>query len=1073
MSEKFIQLNQFTQGENRVWFDAEQGDIDFGYSDGQEIEQRLREILSAAEDLSYLSYELKSHIVDWPTEYHLSPVRSNLIRALNFKGVKRVLELGCGCGSITRYLGDFEHADGSKLEVDSVEGSPVRAELAALRCRDLDNINVSTANFNDIVFPEDYYDLVLYVGVTEYAGRFSNRDSDEEALQDLLTLAKKTSTNDGVVMVAIENRTGFKYVEGANEDHYAKPYIGVHNYAQPAGIRTYTKKEWQEQLQIAGFSAMEFIYPFPDYKVPTIFLGEEYVDQNPFCYNHLEGCRSRDYIKDFHYASREVLFWESTAASKTMGDYANSFMMLMSESEESIAQMSPNDFLHLPSYQRKLEYCMSIAKPKGEDRIVRDYIVDRPEQRQEIAPEIEHQRIENEPFIAGPMLSVEWSRSLISYPDLTIFENFLREYYSFLNERESAGTLTIDLLPNNIIVAADKQYHVVDEEWQVSGSLCADYVYFRAILFFYTSYPDFVEEKAVPERYRQTFTLEDWLKYGFQVIGKALLLDDLLEFANANEQFQNAISNELFAIDFDSLLDKSTPLMSLQWKTSADGDFCEENSLSVPAKGRYAREKVSFTLPSHVRSFESVQFFHCGLGVVHYGSFFRIYKVSLIAVPAVKSYSENQQLTARTLFELDNEQQIAECANLKGMFFRQGNLGEGYYSEDFSPSLTWSMDALVKAQNSLQIDEVLQVVIEARFPINGVTQTLLERSKRLIPLESKVAELDRKLTLINNSQSYALALKISVLVQRLRSIKEALLIKKKALINFSSKPNNHVSIKRWCKESVTIPKPIPKVSIIVPFRDEPELLENCIRSIVAKTHYDNYEIIAVSNDSVLATTQSLREQIIEEFSQCQFVDHNIEFNFSALVNKGVVESNGEYIVLLNNDVELVSDDWLQQMLSKALLENVAIVGGRLNFADDTIQHLGLHIADNQLPEHTFKHRRPFEFGLGKYLRKPRYVSAVTGAMFMCSRQIWDDLSGFDESIFGVAFNDVDFCLRAIQQGYQNVLNPLAIGMHHESASRGYETTVNKMRRFSKEQTAFIKRHKDYVKQDDPYFINVG
>ena len=282
MSEKFIQLNQFTQGENRVWFDAEQGDIDFGYSDGQEIEQRLREILSAAEDLSHLSYELKSHIVDWPTEYHLSPVRSNLIRALNLKGVKRVLELGCGCGSITRYLGDFEHADGSKLEVDSVEGSPVRAELAALRCRDLDNINVSTANFNDIVFPEDYYDLVLYVGVTEYAGRFSNRDSDEEALQDLLTLAKKTSTNDGVVMVAIENRTGFKYVEGANEDHYAKPYIGVHNYAQPAGIRTYTKKEWQEQLQIAGFSVMEFIYPFPDYKVPTIFLGEEYVDQNPF-----------------------------------------------------------------------------------------------------------------------------------------------------------------------------------------------------------------------------------------------------------------------------------------------------------------------------------------------------------------------------------------------------------------------------------------------------------------------------------------------------------------------------------------------------------------------------------------------------------------------------------------------------------------------------------------------------------------------------------------------------------------------------------------------------------------------
>ena len=1055
VSKKLIQLNQFTRGENRVYFDASKGEVDFAYSDGQEIEHRLREILKNAQDLSHTSYELKAHIVDWPTEYHLSPVRSNLIRALNLTGVKRVLELGCGCGSITRYLGDFKHEDGSTLEVDSIEGSPVRAELAALRCRDLPNVDVSTANFNDIEFPQDYYDLVLYVGVAEYAGRFSNRETDEEALQDLLALAKRSSTTDGVVMVAIENRTGFKYVEGANEDHYAKPYIGVHNYAQPAGIRTYTKKEWQSQMEVAGFSATEFIYPFPDYKVPTIFLGESYVDENPFSHNHLEGCRSRDYIKDFHYASKEALFWESTAASKTMGDYANSFMLLMGTSEISIAKMSPNDFLHLPTYQRKLEFCMSIAKPKGQNHIVRDYIVDIPSERQKSANEVEHQRIEKEPFVVGPMLSVEWSRALISYPDLTVFENYLRDYFTYLSDCQLQGKLTIDLLPNNIILTeTGNQYHVVDEEWKVTSELQSEYVFFRAILFFYTSYPDFVEEKAIPERYRQTFTIEDWLRYGFQVIGKPLSTQNLLAFANANEEFQNTISDAPFTINFDTLLDKDTAMMALKWKEYADSDFPEANCVSVPGQGFYAREKLTFTLPSKVRSLDSVQFFPCGEGVIHDHSFFRLYKVSLQIV----RYGTTE---SRTVWELDNEQEIAALAQLKDMVFEQGDLGEGYYSHQYYPSLQWS---IADVELKLTSTENLQVVIEARFPITGVAQTLLQRSKEVLPLEFKLAELDQ----IKGSQSYALALKISALVGRLRSIKSAALSKKKDLNSSSS----HIVQTRknpFCKERVQIPDAKPLVSIIIPFRDEPQLLNNCIRSIVSKTQYVNYEIIAVSNDSVLAETQTIRQQLSAEFPQCRFIDHNITFNFSALVNTGVAESKGDYVLLLNNDVEIVSTDWLGCLLSKALLDNVAAVGGLLNFADGRIQHLGLHIADSQLPEHTFKQQRHYEFGLRKYLRQARYVSAVTGAMLMCSRQVWDELDGFEEATFGVAFNDVDFCLRAIEKGYQNIVTPLAVGTHHESASRGYETTVNKMRRFAKEQAAFIERHRGFVQQGDPYF----
>ena len=180
----FTKLNDFVAADNGV-FQSGQSEH-FNYSDGAEIEQKLNNILSTATDLSSSSTELESNITDWATEYHLSSSRANLLRGLDLSKVKRVLELGCGCGSISRYLGEQQG-----IQVDAVEGSPIRASLAVKRCKDLSNVTISTGNFNELEFPENYYDLVLYVGVTEYAGRFSGRETDQQALQDLQSLAKK------------------------------------------------------------------------------------------------------------------------------------------------------------------------------------------------------------------------------------------------------------------------------------------------------------------------------------------------------------------------------------------------------------------------------------------------------------------------------------------------------------------------------------------------------------------------------------------------------------------------------------------------------------------------------------------------------------------------------------------------------------------------------------------------------------------------------------------------------------------------------------------------------------------
>ena len=322
-----VELNGFSKNSGGVFL-ADGAQKEFNYSDGEESEAKLFSILTKTADLSCGSSKLQAEICDWPTQYHLSGTRANLLRPLNLDGVSRVLELGCGCGSITRYLGEQPG-----IQVDAVEGSPTRAGLAALRCADLPNITIMSANFNDIEFPEDYYDLVLFIGVAEYAGRFSGRETDQEALLDLLNLGRRAAKANGVTLVAIENRLGLKYLMGASEDHYAIPYVGLDDYPESIGIRTYSQQQWREYTSV--FTATQFMYPFPDYKVPTAVIK----DVSPATANSLKGHRSRDYSAAFDAGDNEHKIWQGLAQAGTLGEHANSFLIALSNNQQRLDQL--------------------------------------------------------------------------------------------------------------------------------------------------------------------------------------------------------------------------------------------------------------------------------------------------------------------------------------------------------------------------------------------------------------------------------------------------------------------------------------------------------------------------------------------------------------------------------------------------------------------------------------------------------------------------------------------------------------------------------------------------------------
>ena len=261
----------------------------------------------------------------------------------------------------------------------------------------------------------------------------------------------------------------------------------------------------------------------------------------------------------------------------------------------------------------------------------------------------------------------------------------------------------------------------------------------------------------------------------------------------------------------------------------------------------------------------------------------------------------------------------------------------------------------------------------------------------------------------------------------------------------------------------------PLVSIIIPFKDKSELLDSCLGSILNRTSYSNFEVIGVSNNS----EQELTHERMSHFSaldqRIRFVEHNVPFNFSDICNYGVSQAEGEYLVLLNNDIEILSPDWIQDMLQHAQREHVGAVGSKLIFPDGRIQHAGVVAGMVGAAGHPHKFFPEEHIGYNGRLHMVSNVSAVTGAMLMVSKEKYQQVGGLDSENLAVAYNDIDFCLKLIDQGYLNVFTPYARAIHHESISRGYEDTDEKMQRLLKEQSHFLTRWDNYLSKGDPFY----
>lgn len=260
----------------------------------------------------------------------------------------------------------------------------------------------------------------------------------------------------------------------------------------------------------------------------------------------------------------------------------------------------------------------------------------------------------------------------------------------------------------------------------------------------------------------------------------------------------------------------------------------------------------------------------------------------------------------------------------------------------------------------------------------------------------------------------------------------------------------------------------PLVSVVIPNKDHTQDLDLCIRSILERATYQNLEFIVIENNSTEKETFAYYEKIQKEFPQVHVVYWEREFNYSAINNFGAQYAKGEYLLFLNNDTEIIAPNLFEEMLGFCQRKEVGIVGARLLYEDDTIQHAGVVVGFGGIAGHTFIGLHEAENSYFHRAMCAQDYSAVTAACLMTKASVFKEVGGFTEEL-AVAFNDIDFCMKVRDADYLVVYAPYATMHHYESKSRGLEDTPEKVARFNREAATFGRRWPEILKQGDPYY----
>lgn len=462
-----------------------------GYSDGDTQEQEIARLIRTAKDLSRYSPELDQPWSEWALEYHLSSTRANLLDGLNLDGLRCALEIGAGCGAITRHLGE------QGLEVDAIEGSLRRAEIARSRCRDLDNVNIICANANDLALPDECFDLILFVGVLEYAQRFSaQKGSHADQVVAMLEAALAALKPEGIIVIAIENRLGLRYLAGAREDHHARPWIGVTDYPSQVippddhgfGVRTFDKRQWEQILGRIESIDTGFYYPFPDYKLPKLVVSEPFINEadSKRVFGEI---RARDYLGSWNKTLDDVLIRDAAIDGGFLDRLSDSFGIVVSRSSAAVSMALDFDFVAFSDPEYQAAFRFRATKKRGDNQVTYRPLVTGSDQRDRFISSVDGKV----PWHPGATLEAHWWRLLISRPEEPTWDDLVQDYWKsihvFLDQAR-----TDDAIPDpklrHVILAMNGRWQAVESPYLIPNDTNAAYLLFHAVFDFTLRYHD-------------------------------------------------------------------------------------------------------------------------------------------------------------------------------------------------------------------------------------------------------------------------------------------------------------------------------------------------------------------------------------------------------------------------------------------------------------------------------------------------------------------------------------------------------------------------------------------------------
>lgn len=479
-------LNQKSQ----IWQKPNYAGI--AYSDGDQVEESIAEVIADASDLSVLSEELARSCIDWPSTYHLSASRANLLRPISKILKGEILEVGAGCGAITRFLGECG------ANVLALEGSPRRAAIARSRTRDQRNVTVLSDNFDQFI-SEMKFDVVTMIGVFEYAEIFM---SGENRALKMLKKAHSLLKPNGKLIIAIENQLGLKYFAGAPEDHLSDPMYGIEDHYKTGEAKTYGKKELTLLLKEAGLVHSQFFAPFPDYKLPVSIVSdagfaEPLFDASALAWQSIDKDPQLPLNLNFSLART----WPIVARNGLGLDLANSFLIVSGVQNEDLWGKQ-----HLAwhySTERKIGFCKATEFVKTHDHIEVIYSRLSSKTAEFFSPTednsnpLSHRLPTKAEYFKGQTLSWELLQILSRKGwELKEVAQFTKRYLSCvenLAKKMGVGFCTdtisskvngklFDCIPQNIINTHDGNHHFIDQEWIFNGELELGYLIYRALL---------------------------------------------------------------------------------------------------------------------------------------------------------------------------------------------------------------------------------------------------------------------------------------------------------------------------------------------------------------------------------------------------------------------------------------------------------------------------------------------------------------------------------------------------------------------------------------------------------------